>query len=377
MVDGAFFNDRTVTGIGLIKTARIYYEAQTNLLTSASDYQSLYNALQAACSNLIGTSGITAADCVQVQNAVNAVAMNLQPTSCAAVEAPMCPSGLPTYLFNDKFESGLAANWTTGYIPHPEITGFVNNIVWQWVYGYSTSGIYSANGVDRAYPTDSFMAMNSNIAIPANAFLHFNHAYLFDYYSPAPGPYYYDGGVLEYSINSGDAWTDAGPLISGSAYTEVIASGFSNPLAGRSAFAGSSNGYGSSRVNLASLGGQNNVRFRFRVGSDISDGSLGWIIDDVQIYTCNPCPGMHVNIGGTYDYYPTIQAGYTAATEHQSVLLQAGSFEEPNVTFANASDIKLKGGHDCTFSTSAGWTTLYGKLTIRGGSVKIENLIVK
>jgi hypothetical protein len=129
-------------------------------------------------------------------------------------------------------------------------------------------------------------------------------------------------------------------------------------------------------VNLSGLANQN-VQFRFRVGSDSSAAGWGWAIDDVQIYTCAACPGMHVNIGGTYDYYPTIQTGYNAATEHQAVLLQAGSFEEPSLTFANSTDIKLKGGHDCTFATSAGWTTLYGKLTVKGGSVKVENIKIK
>jgi len=59
MVDGGTFNTYTVTALGITKVAKIYYEAQTNLLLSASDYNDLYNALQQACTNLVGTSGIT------------------------------------------------------------------------------------------------------------------------------------------------------------------------------------------------------------------------------------------------------------------------------------------------------------------------------
>jgi hypothetical protein len=40
-------------------------------------------------------------------------------------------------------------------------------------------------------------------------------------------------------------------------------------------------------LNLSSLAGQN-VRFRFRLGSDTSIDDAGWFIDDVQIYTCVP-----------------------------------------------------------------------------------------
>ena len=70
------------------QAAKIFYEAQTHLLTSASDYQDLYSGLQQACTDLVGTSGIAAADCQQVKNAVDAVEMNSQPASCAVNESP-------------------------------------------------------------------------------------------------------------------------------------------------------------------------------------------------------------------------------------------------------------------------------------------------
>ncbi|MBU0499304.1 MAG: M4 family metallopeptidase [Gammaproteobacteria bacterium] len=62
MVDGDTFNGITVKGIGITKTAKIYYDVQTNLLTQAADYQTLYNALYQGCQNLVRdhASGITA-----------------------------------------------------------------------------------------------------------------------------------------------------------------------------------------------------------------------------------------------------------------------------------------------------------------------------
>ena len=80
MTDGATFNGYTVTGLGIQKVASIYYEVQANLLTSASDYQDLYAALQQACANLTGgASGITSADCQEVTNAADATEMNQAP----------------------------------------------------------------------------------------------------------------------------------------------------------------------------------------------------------------------------------------------------------------------------------------------------------
>src|SRR6185503_21324336 len=69
MVDGGTFNGKAVTALGWVKTSSIYYEANTNLLSSGADYSDLYYALQKACSNLIGQQDITSADCLEVKDA--------------------------------------------------------------------------------------------------------------------------------------------------------------------------------------------------------------------------------------------------------------------------------------------------------------------
>jgi hypothetical protein len=121
--------------------------------------------------------------------------------------------------------------------------------------------------------------MNSSIALPANAYLHFAHAYGFEDAN-------FDGGVLEYSTNGGVNWSDAGALIQANGYGGTISALGTNPLGGRSAFISDSHGYISSRVNLSSLAGQS-VRFRWRMGLDDTIFDMGWWVDDVQIYTCS------------------------------------------------------------------------------------------
>jgi hypothetical protein len=96
MTDGGSFNGVTVTGLGIEKVAKIFYEAQTNLLTSTSDYNYLADALQQACTNLIGSNGITDSDCQEVANAVSATEMDQTP-----------PANI---LLNPGFENGKA-NW--------------------------------------------------------------------------------------------------------------------------------------------------------------------------------------------------------------------------------------------------------------------------
>lgn len=291
MTDGDTYNGITVTGLGMTKVAKIYYEAQTHLLTSGSNYYDLYQYLYQACLNLVGTSSITPGDCQQVRNATDAVEMNKEPVSGFEPIVTPCPLG---YAQNDIFFDNMetSANWTTANLSGTN--------PWSFATGFAASGVRSLYVDDIATISDSVASMNANVtALPANAFLHFKHAYGFDY----AGTTYYDGGVLEYSTNGGSTWADAGALYSaGKNYGGTIATGWSNPLAGRSAFVGESHGYVTSKYSLSSLVGQN-VRFRFREANDNSvAGPLGWVVDDVRIYTCtasNPVPTI-INLIPSY-----------------------------------------------------------------------------
>ncbi|MEM3101742.1 MAG: M4 family metallopeptidase [Candidatus Nitrosotenuis sp.] len=311
MTDGGTFNGKTVTGLGITKVAKIYYEAQTNLLLSASDYNDLYNLLQQACTNLIGTSGITPSDCQEVKDAVDATEMNQQPSSCSANEAPICGNGeYPVYLFYDNLENPSSGNWIRGWY------GGYSCSYTQWFYPqnqnpynfdatYATSGIYNFWGYDFYNTCDYYIRMNLDVTLPAGStpYMHFNHAYSFE--NPS-----YDGGVVEYSTNGGSNWNDAGSLFINNGYTGTISSSYGNPLGGRNAFVGESHGYYSSRLNLSSLAGQN-VRFRFRIGTDSSVGDYGWFIDDIKIYTCNadttsPTGSISINGGAVYTNTTTV-----------------------------------------------------------------------
>jgi bacillolysin len=274
LTDGGTFNAQTVTGLGITKVVKIYYRAQTSLLTSGSDYADLYDTLYQACLDLVGTSGITTGDCQEVRDATNAVEMNQQPVADYNTEAPICSTGqTPNNLFFDNLESG-AGNWAFGALSGTSRWGYDSP------YGpFAHSGVHFLYADD--YPatiSDSYAAMKSSVTLPAGAFLHFAHAYGFE------GPRY-DGGVLEYSTNGGASWNDAAALFTHNGYDGTVSTSYSNPLGGRSAFLDDSHGYISSRLDLASLAGQS-VRFRWRMGLDSSGFDWGWWLDDVRIYTC-------------------------------------------------------------------------------------------
>ena len=110
MVDGGTFNGQTISALGVLKVAKIYYEAQTHLLTSGADYADLFEALYQACNNLVG-GATTAGDCQQVRNATLAVEMHLQPVAGFNPEAPLCsPGQLPVTTFFDNLEAGTATS---------------------------------------------------------------------------------------------------------------------------------------------------------------------------------------------------------------------------------------------------------------------------
>ena len=124
--------------------------------------------------------------------------------------------------------------------------------------------------------------MNGGVTLPANAYMHFNQSFGFSSSLPT-GLSRFDGGILEYSTNSGSTWANAGSLFTHNGYNGTLQA--SNPLGAISAFSADSRGYISSRLDLNSLAGQN-VRFRFRIGTNSMVYDYGWFIDDVRIYTC-------------------------------------------------------------------------------------------
>jgi bacillolysin len=291
MTDGGSFNGQTVAALGINKVAKLYYEVDANMLTSGSDYLDLYEALFQGCQNLIGSSGFTAANCTEVRDATLAVEMNQQPNQStmdfpAVPDAPMCDTGqIPTDLFYDNMERPGSNNWTK-----MNILGTSNP--WDYSSGYATSGklgLYTPDIVDQS---DYAIGMSTGVSISAGQTTYFR-------FSQAPnlegGVYdfntfayeFIDGGFVEYSINNGGSWNDAGSLFTDNGYMGQISTNSNNPQEGRFAFVDTTGGHFASRVNLSSLAGSN-VRLRFRLATDSGtpDGFFGWIIDDARIYTC-------------------------------------------------------------------------------------------
>ncbi|HSM57233.1 MAG TPA: M4 family metallopeptidase [Candidatus Sulfomarinibacteraceae bacterium] len=357
MTDGGNFNGYTVTGLGIEKVAELYYEVQTGMLTSAADYVDLYDALIQASVNL----GFSNAEQEAVKDALDAVEMNQDPADCPAPEAPVCETGTPSDIFYDDLESG-GGEWQDGsnlgtsywFAPHSE-----QNIGLPGPY--ATSGVDNiwgfAQGWNFGETSDTYLMMQNNVTLPANAYLHFNHAFGFE--SDDSGATFWDGGVLEYSVNGG-SWQDAGTLFTHNGYNGAVSDVAGNPLGGREAFGADSRGYISSRLDLNSLAGED-VRFRFRIGTDLLFYDYGWFIDDVRIYTCEngantpptfaPLPNQTLTEGASLNNAIDLWAFASDAEDAAADLL---------FTISNTPDpgagVAIDGNRYVDINPEAGWT---------------------
>ncbi|HEY0426444.1 MAG TPA: proprotein convertase P-domain-containing protein [Pyrinomonadaceae bacterium] len=149
-----------------------------------------------------------------------------------------------------------------------------------------------------------------------------------------------DGGVLEISIAGGafqDILTAGGNFVTGG-YVQTIGSG-SNPLVGRFAWTGNSNGYLLTTVNLPLSAENQNIKLRWRFGSDASLAGLGWRLDNIQVVDSPPAPltGFIENFDSVTA--PALPAGWTIATsgaQNSSFATQTSMPDTPaNAVFTN------------------------------------------
>ncbi len=321
LVDGGDYNGVMVNAIGLTKASHIHWGAQ-NLLTPASDFVDHADALEAACSSLMGVdlpvlstsatnaglSGevITGADCAAVSAAIAAVEFRTPPTACGfepilSADAPLlCENTgtLQTTLYED-FEGGsLPAGWTVG---SRDVANPATFDTPDWaVVGNLPAG---ANGLFAAFVPDlvigncvdddetgALFLDSPSMVLPAGGVprVAFDHSVATELG--------WDGGNLKVSVNGG-AWTVV-PTSSYSfnAYNSTLntaGAGNTNPLAGEPAFTGTDGGsnsgsFGQSQVNLLGLAFPGDtVQLRFEMGVDGCNGVVGWYVDDVRAYSCS------------------------------------------------------------------------------------------
>ncbi|RLF61114.1 MAG: hypothetical protein DRN37_01560, partial [Thermoplasmata archaeon] len=176
-------------------------------------------------------------------------------------------------LFLDTVESG-ENGWTHSAASGPDLWHITerdsHSSSHSWYCGYET-GEYD-DSMD-----DSLMTPLFNLTNYQSATLTFWHKYDFE---GATNPY--DGSDVEISVDGG-TWEQLFPV--GWYDDYIYGSGNAAFPSGTAVYAHSSNGWKEAEFDLTDYAGSDNVRIRFRFGSDGSVHSYeGWYIDDIAIY---------------------------------------------------------------------------------------------
>jgi uncharacterized repeat protein (TIGR02543 family) len=168
----------------------------------------------------------------------------------------------------------LPAGWTAANAVGPAPLWVASNT------GASPAADSAPNGAfvdDPNVRSDKILTGPTLAVRTASAQLVFRHSYALE-----NG---FDGGALEVS-KDGSAFQDivaAGGSFEARGYNGTVSPAFQNPLAGRAAWTGSSNGFVTTVVNLPASAAGHSLTFRWRMGSDITVGSTGWRIDSVRL----------------------------------------------------------------------------------------------
>ena len=195
----------------------------------------------------------------------------------------------------ERFDGVTAPALPAGWVAINDTVGMPDPTLW----------VTSPDSPDTA-PNDAFIPdqdgisdkylISRNIAVTsASAVLSFRNNYNTEY-DPPPAEVFWDGGVLEVSspnINGG-AFTDVtDPAVGGSiptgGYVGEISGAANNPLAGRMAWCGNSNGYINTVVNLGPNVNGRTIKLRFRMGTDEAAARPGWRVDTLS-FTGASCP---------------------------------------------------------------------------------------
>jgi Zn-dependent metalloprotease len=319
IADGGTFNARTVAPIGLTKAAHIYYRAQTVYQVFDSDFADHADALEASCSDLVGTSltalnggasaeQITPADCSQVSSMIAAVELRTPPTFCnfapllsPSTTTPNCSGVTTTGAVQDigsfNFETD-PTDWTVGR--SLTAAGFTPRD-WTWTNalpsGRLGSGFFAPDpniGSCTAQNEAGVLELTSpEIPLPADS--SFARATFEHWIASEPG---FDGGNLSISVNGG-AWQLVPPSqFTFNNYTAFLATaeqGNTNPLAGQPTWTGANGGtvtggsWGRSHVNLGNFArAGDSIRLRWNFGTDGCAGRVGWYLDNVNVFSCTP-----------------------------------------------------------------------------------------
>jgi Zn-dependent metalloprotease len=322
LVDGGTYNGRTVSPLGFVKAAHLYWRAQSVYQVPTTDFDDHADALEQSCQDLIGKpllglsvapgagapsgQSFTAADCNEVTDMIAAVELRTDPTpKCGFTpmfdkNTPQLCAGQPnppTY-FKEDFDKGLR-DWTltnqgvfsgwsgTNWAADDTLPGGRGGTA---AFAKDLDGQCSGGAGDQS----GRMSLESPVIhLPSSDI--FNPRLTFDHYVATEGGV--DGGNVWISVNGGAYTQIPASAFVFNTYTGALltaAAGNTNPMAGQQAWSGTDGGqvtgsWGQSQADLGLVGVKagDTFRLRFDFGMDGCGAIDGWYVDDVTVSACN------------------------------------------------------------------------------------------
>lgn len=112
------------------------------------------------------------------------------------------------------------------------------------------------------------------------------------------------------------------------------------------------------------------------LGADAGATDLSASVAIVSV-TASFDPYPFARIAGTSPrYFSLLQSAFTAVSGASTVQARIHEFNE-NLVLRNNDVITLNGGYDSVFSSSTGYSTITGTLTIETGTLTVDKLIIK
>jgi len=303
---GGSFNGQDIPGIdagdpSLAKSARLYLQV-IETLPSGADFAQLGNTLGQACATLQGAGVLTAANCQAVTQARAATMLSVTPANAAQPDDAdlRCPAGTVRRVLLDS-EAGTPEQQLARFSTDTTngLRAFTRTPDWG---SNATSGLGSWFVDDQRVAGTSDLSSASAISLPPGqkSYLSFQGWYLLDH-DPSG---YYDGGTVGIVVDNqtnypaqhfGSNWVN-GP-------DRLVVSDTGNPIYSDRMFAGDSHGWVGSRLDLSEFAGHQ-VTPRFRLGTDADPSGydfsmIGWYLDDIQVYTCDPIPAPVTSLSNT------------------------------------------------------------------------------
>jgi hypothetical protein len=216
--------------------------------------------------------------------------------------------------------SGWITTETGGQIPWMTVTD-TNDTFTNSAFATAVTNAGVADLVSPSFPVAT-----------TNAQLVFRHSFDLEInpYDPAEA---YDGGVLEIQIGT-NGYSDflaAGGVFLTNGYTAAIYSGTGNPLAGRAAWSGDSDGFIATLASLPPTAAGQTVQLKWRCATDTGNAypSVGWWVDSIAVND----GGDYLCCGGppppTLAAWPPNGADFTFS-------FQTGSNQSYTVEYKNA-----------------------------------------